>query len=1042
MPMISRRQMLKTSGAALAGLATLPESLRQLAPFQGDEDLTQYVDPFIGTGAHGHTYPGANVPFGMVQLSPDNGVNGWDWCSGYHWSSDRIAGFSHTHLSGTGIGDMYDILLMPTFTSGPPLGNVRSRFSHEREQAGPGYYSVDLLDTGITAELTASERVGVHRYAFPVPPAGLRASIVVDLGHSLNWDRPTETRINVEGPTLISGYRMSTGWARDQRLYFAASFSRPFGSHWLESEWTDPGQRTELTGERVKGCFQFIAGGSRIVAKVGISPVSIEGAKQNLRAEVSGWDFDAVRSAAAETWNGALGKIQVTPSSRDEKVLLYTALYHSLLAPQLFCDADGAYRGPDGDVHRTRVFSNHTVFSLWDTFRAEHPLLTLVQPQRVEDLVQSMMAFYREGGLLPVWSLAGNETNTMIGYHSAPVILEAWSKGLTRIDPGEALDAMIESAMQEDHGLRYYNPPEPKSLAEIEADETLPNLRRIGVVKQDELARHGTLVNGYERSLSGDTIRYHSPYPNARSALLIRTEDGRKSIEWETEPVPIEAAGQRVSFVWLAGIDAGEDRHRFDLFVNEQPVLRFRGPRPPDENFRVTGPTGARLSFRATHTDRYDDLFGFMFLTLPTGLAAGERLKLRVTGEAAGTQDWYMTFQHPLQQRLTADNMYAFVREGRENRQVVKVDIEHLSAPASAELRMEGGSARNLDLQFGSNRVLMPAPAVLEETALAIQLSIDGQPAGETVINLRPVRPYGYIPADWERESVSKTLEYAYDDWCISKMAESIGEDYDAMTYRDRAEFYRNVFDPDAGFMRGRLSDGTWKEPFSPVAASHRQDEYTEGNAWQYSWYVPHDVQGLIELMGGREAFIAKLDELFEMSSELEGAAPPDISGMIGQYAQGNEPSHHIAYLYCYAGAPWKTQERVRQITDALFDTSPGGLPGNEDCGQMSAWYILSAIGFYPVNPAEGIYVIGTPHYERVTLDVGGGRRFAVEAPGASSANRYIRSATLNGRALDRSYITHEEIAAGGTLAFRMGATPNRGWAAGPMSAPPSMTKR
>ncbi len=1041
--MISRRHMLKASGTALAGFAALQSTFGHLAASQGEEDLTQYVDPFIGTGAHGHTYPGAQVPFGMVQLSPDNGVNGWDWSSGYHWSSERIAGFSHTHLSGTGIGDMYDILFMPTFTSTPPLpGTVSSRFTHDRERAAPGYYSVDLLTSGIGAELTASERVGIHRYSFPTPPAAQRASIVVDLGHSLNWDRPTETRINVEGPTLISGYRLSTGWARDQRVFFVASFSSPFSSHWIESEWASPSARTELTGTRVKGCFQFGDSGRRIIAKVGISPVSIDGARRNLRQEVPGWDFDAIRQSATDAWNRVLNRIRLDAATREQRVLLYTALYHSLLTPQLFCDVDGSYRGPDDDVHRTQAFRNHTVFSLWDTFRAEHPLLTLVQPERVEDLVQSMMAFHREGGLLPVWSLAGVETNTMIGYHSVPVIVEAWAKQLTRIDPRQALSAMVKSANQAEHGLRYYRMPEPRSLRDLEADLTPENLRRINELKQDELSRQGTLINGYARSLSGDTLRYHSPFSDAHAALLTRTDDGRKTIEWQTAPVPAEAAGKPISFVWLAGIDAGEDRHRFQLSINGRPTLQFRGPRPPDENFRTAVPGGVELAFRATHTDQYDDLFGYMFLRLPTGLATGERLTLSITGEPAGTSEWYMTFEHPIVPSLTAENTYALVRDGRQSRQVVKVNIEHLGGPVDAEVRLADERPRRVRLQFGINQLLLPAPAVDEDTPVAIRLSIAGQPAGQTEVQLRPLRPFGYIPADWERESVSKTLEYAYDDWCLYTFAESIGEDFEAMTFRDRAEFYRNIFDPATGFMRGRLSDGTWKEPFSPVAASHRQDEYTEGNAWQYSWFVPHDVQGLINLLGGREAFIAKLDELFEQSSELEGAAPPDISGMIGQYAHGNEPSHHIAYLYCYAGAPWKTQERVRQITGALYNSSPEGLPGNEDCGQMSAWYIFSAIGFYPVNPAEGIYVIGTPHHERAVLQVDNGRQFVVEAPNTSSQNKYIRSAALNGRPLDRCYIAHAEVVAGGTLTFQMTDVPNRGWAAGPLSAPPSLTRR
>ncbi len=1040
--MISRRDMLKRSGAALAGLAVIPGGWRQgTAP---GEDLTRYVDPFIGAGAHGHTYPGAGVPFGMVQLSPDNGVSGWDWSSGYHWSSDRIAGFSHTHLSGTGIGDMYDIMFMPALTSRPPLGDVSSAFSHQREQAAPGYYSVELLDHAITAELTATERVGVHRYTFARIPSGQNVSIVVDMGHSLNWDRPTDTALTVEGPTLISGYRMSTGWARDQRVFFAARFSRPIASHWLESEWTTPTAHRELKGERVKGCFQFSTRpGLRVTAKVAISPVSVEGAKRNLAREVPAWDFEVVRGAAAEAWNRALSRLQVRATSPEQKILLYTALYHALLAPQLFCDVDGSYRGPDTDIHRARSFNNHTVFSLWDTFRAEHPLLTLVQPERVNDLVQSMMAFYREGGLLPVWPLAGNETDTMIGYHSVPVILDAWSKKLTSVDPREALEAMMKSADQDAHGLRYYRMPVPRPMAQIEEEETQTTLRRVGEVKRGHLTQLGLLANGYSGSTAGDKIAYHSPYPNARLALLVRTDDGTKSIEWETAPVPEAAAGTRISFVWLAGMDASDTRRRFELSVNGQPWFTFRGPRESDRSFRVDGPAGSRLSFRATHADQYNDLFGFMFLTLPAGLPAGEILRLGVKGEAAGTTDWYMTLERPLEPRIIADNVFAFTQVAGERRQVARVDIEYLGAPASAEVRLEGEKSVSTRLSFGSNRVLLPAPIVNRATPVTIKVTIDGQPAGEAELRLRPVRPFSYIPADWENESVSKTLEYAYDDWCIARLASASGEDYDAKIFDERAQFYRNVFDPSSGFMRGRLSDRTWKVPFSPTFSSHRQDEYTEGNAWQYTWYVPHDVQGLIELMGGREAFIAKLDELFEQSSDIEGtSASPDISGLIGQYAQGNEPSQHIAYLYCYAGAPWKTQERVRQITGTLYAATPEGLPGNEDCGQMSAWYVLSSIGFYPVNPADGIYVIGTPHHESVSIELPGGRRFTLEAPGASSANKYIQSARLNGEPLERCYITHEEIVAGGTLAFEMGETPNKDWAARESAAPPSMTPR
>jgi putative alpha-1,2-mannosidase len=1039
--MISRRDMLKTSGAALAGLAALPAGWPRRDPAAQEADLAGYVDPFIGSGAHGHTYPGAQLPFGMVQLSPDNGMNGWDWSSGYHWSSDRIAGFSHTHLSGTGIGDMYDILLMPTFTGGPPLGDVSSRFSHDRERAEPGYYSVDLLDTRITAELTATERVGIHRYAFPSPRLrGTLPSVAVDLGHSLNWDRPTDTTINVESPTLISGYRLSTGWARDQRVFFAASFSRPFSDHWLESEWARPYAYTDLQGERVKGGFRFTMSSRPLVAKVAISPVSVENAKHNLREEASGWDFDAFRNAARGAWNQALSRIRLTTDREEARVLFYTAIYHALLAPQLFCDVDGSYRGPDGAVHVARDFNNYTVFSLWDTFRAEHPLLTLIQPERVNDLIRSLMAFYQESGTLPVWSLAGNETDTMIGYHSVPVILDAWSKGLTTVDPLEAFDAMTGSATQDEHGLRFYRMPEPTSLDEARRRDAASNLRPLTPLERRHIQSLGTIVNGYEWSIGGNTIRYHSPIPQARTALITRTERDGTPIEWETGPVP-EFTQSRVSFVWLAGIDASDDGRRFELAVDGRRWFRFDQPKSSDRSFTAHGPNGSTLTFRATHIDQHDDLFGFMALSVSVAaLQSGQRLQLRLSGERGSTRDWCMTFERPLVSQVNAENVYGFVRDGRTVDQLVRLDIEHFAEPAEATAYVQSRAPVGLRLEFGNNRILLPVPSVTRDTPTAVSVQRVGGPSLETELRLRPVRPFNYIPADWESESVSKTLEYAYDDWCIARLAEAVGDDYDAEVYYERARFYRSLFDPATGFMRGRLADGSWKKPFSPVAASHRQDEYTEGNAWQYSWFVPHDVRGLIELLGGREAFIAKLDQLFEISSDLEGTAPPDISGMIGQYAHGNEPSHHVAYLYAYAGAPWKTQERVRQITDTLYSTTPEGLPGNEDCGQMSAWYILSAIGFYPVNPADGTYVIGTPHYERVSIELGGGRRFTVEAPGVSPVNKYIQSATLDGRPLDRPFITHAEIAAGGTLAFTMGPEPNRDWASDESQAPPSMT--
>ncbi len=631
----------------------------------------------------------------------------------------------------------------------------------------------------------------------------------------------------------------------------------------------------------------------------------------------------------------------------------------------------------------------------------------------------------------------------MIGYHSVPVILDAWSKKLTSVDPAEALEAMKQSALQNERGLRFYRMPEPTSLEKAREADAKSNLRRIAQLQASDLVELGTLVSGYASSVSGDTIGYHSPNPQARSALLIRSDDGRGSIEWQTAPRPTSSDRGTTSFVWLAGIDAGHGRRRFTLSVNGEPWFTFRGPAASDTGFRLAGPGGSTLTFRATHIDQYEDLFGFMFLTLPTArLPKGEPLRLKVTAEAAGTQDWYMTFEHPVAARVAAENVFGLVDAAGVRRQLVRVHIEHIDAPIDGSVRVGDLEPVATRLEFGAGQLLLAAPLVDRDMPLQVRVEAGGRQIGEAELVLRPVRPYDYIPADWESESVSKTLEYAYDDWCIARMAEALRAEEDVRYFDKRARFYRNVFDRSTGFMRGRLSDGTWKTPFSPKAASHRQAEYTEGNAWQYTWFVPHDVQGLIALVGGREAFIAKLDRLFQETSELEGAAPPDISGLIGQYAHGNEPSHHIAYLYAYAGAPWKTQERVRQITDTLYKATPDGLPGNEDCGQMSAWYILSAIGFYPVNPADGTYVIGAPHFEKVTLDVGGGRGFTVEAPGVSVTNRYIQSAKLNGRPLERCYINHDEVIAGGTLSFEMGDRPNRSWAADESAAPPSMSKR
>lgn len=710
--------------------------------------LTDYVDPFIGTGGHGHTYPGAVVPFGMVQLSPDTRLTGWDSCSGYHYSDDVIYGFSHTHLSGTGIPDYSDILFAPT--AGPiylvakegedTQRGYASRFSHRNETARPGYYSVLLDDEKIRAELTATARVGLHRYTFPRTD---EANIIVDLQHR---DRVRDALLRVVGPTRIEGYRRSQSWARDQVVYFVAEFSAPFTEFGLARDDRLLPNAREAQGTNVKAFFRFDArDGKPILARVAISAVDLDGARRNLAAELSHWDFERVRREADRAWERELGRIVVRGPNRDQLTTFYTAMYHLMLAPNVFNDVDGRYRGRDFKAHVARGFTYYTVFSLWDTFRAAHPLLAIIDRQRTRDFVRTFLAQYEQGGRLPVWELAANETNTMIGYHAVPVIVDATVKGITGFDREQALAAMRHSAESDERGLAGYK--------------------------------------------------------------------------------------QR-----------------------------------------------------------------------------------------------------------------------------------------------------------------------------------------------------GYVAIEDDRESVSKTLEYAYDDWCIAQMARLLNRSDVERRYLERATYYHNLFDPETGFMRPKKRDGSWLAPFDPREVSAH---YTEANAWQYTFFVPQDINGLIELMGGPESFARKLDALFTAESTLTGNAPPDISGLIGQYAHGNEPSHHIAYLYNYVGQPWKTQARVRQIMRDFYKPTPDGLIGNEDCGQMSAWYIFSAAGFYPVTPGTTIYALGSPLFAEATFNLENGRRFTIRAENASDKNIYVQSARLNGRRLDRSFITHDEIMRGGTLVLVMGGRPAPRWGTG-----------
>lgn len=742
---------------------------------QMTENVIQYVNPFIGTAGHGHTFPGAALPFGMIQLSPDNGTEGWDWCSGYNYADSTIAGFSHLHLSGTGIGDLYDILFMPVTGSVEFPGEFQrreafpwsptgvknepmpywSKFSHDNEKASPAYYSVKLDDYNIKAELTVTPRVGLQRYTYPKNDS---AAIVLDLGHSLNWDFPVQTSVTIVNDSLITGYRYSEGWAEDQRVYFATQFSKPFKKAVTFINGKPKMESKKATSNKVKAVFYYdTEENEQILVKTGISSASVDGAIKNIETELPHWNFDVVKQQGEKKWQEELAKIHIETRDKSIKRTFYTALYHSFLVPYLYSDAAGEYKAPNGKTEKANGFDRYTVFSLWDTFRAVHPLFTIVQTEKTNDFIQSFLSFYNEQGHLPVWALAGNETYCMIGNHAIPVITDAYFKGIRDFDAEVAYAAMRTSVMRDTFGMKEY-------------------------------------------------------------------------------------------------------------------------------------------------------------------------------------------------------------------------------------------------------------------------------------------RQFGYVPLDLENYSVSRTLEYAYNDWCMAKMAEKLGKDDDYEMFSKRAKSYMNIFDSNTGFMRAKHANGTWDTPFDPFFSEHNQHPYTEGNAWQYIWFVPHDVQGLISVMGGKEAFTAKLDSLFMVSEMVKGeGASIDISGMIGQYAHGNEPSHHIAYLYNYAGEAWKTQERVSQILRTLYSDKTDGLCGNEDCGQMSAWYVFSSLGFYPVNPAEGIYVIGSPLVEKAKINVGNNTFFEIIAENVSDENKYIQSAELNGKSLNRSYITHDEIMSGGTLKFVMGNKPDKTWASDETSCPPSM---
>jgi predicted alpha-1,2-mannosidase len=729
----------------LLGLGTL--LLFSNAKVEKPFNPLDYVNPFVGTGGHGHTFPGPTAPFGMVQLSPDTRLEGWDGCSGYHYTDSVVYGFSHTHLSGTGCSDYGDVLLMPTtgavkldngFKSGVGHG-YSSRFSKKTEKASPGYYSVMLDDYNVKVELTATTRAGFHKYTFP---ESKQSNIILDLLHR---DEVIDSKLKIVSNTEIEGFRRSKAWATDQHVYFVARFSKPFDKAGIAlNEKINEGVK-EISGKNVKAFFTFTTTKNEVIyVKIGISGVSIDGAHKNLDAEINGWDFDQTVKDTRALWNKELSKIEVEGGTKSQLTTFYSALYHTMIQPNVYMDVDGQYRGRDLKIHKAENFTNYTVFSLWDTYRACHPLYTLIQQKRTNDFINTFLTQYDQGGLLPVWELSGNETNCMIGYHAVPVIMDAYVKGIRGYDKLKAFEAMKASADQDHLGLKAY-------------------------------------------------------------------------------------------------------------------------------------------------------------------------------------------------------------------------------------------------------------------------------------------KQFGYIPADKEAEEVSKTLEYAYDDWCIAQMAKDLGNTPDYERFIKRAQYYKNLFDPSTGNMRA-IRNGAFVTPFD---AREVNSHYTEANSWQYSFAVQQDITGLLNLQGGSEKFGAKLDALFNTKPELTGRDQSDITGLIGQYAHGNEPSHHMAYLYNYAQQAWKTQEKINFIQHNFYSDNPDGLIGNEDCGQMSAWYVLSAMGFYSVTPASDYYVIGTPLFKKVTLHLENGKSFTISANGLSDKAFYIKSAKLNGVDYPRSFLLHKEIMNGGELIFQMSEQPNKNWGTG-----------
>ena len=687
------------------------------------QDYTQYVNPFIGTGGHGHVFLGANVPFGNIQAGPTQKKQGWDWCSGYHYSDSTVIGFGQMHLSGTGIGDLGDVSLLPM--TNPSQREVK--FSHRAEYVRPGYYSV-MLASGIRVELTATQRVAFHRYSFPADAT--KGYIALNLAQGIGWDKMTSCKFKQESDKTITGFRLSEGWAKDQRVYFVAEFSEPV--------------KLEENERDTIGIFSVASTNQPLLVKVGISAVSVENARENLQQELPGWNFASVVAKANADWNRELSKIAIKTQDEHAKRIFYTALYHTMIAPSVFSDVNGEYRGADGKTHKGD-FTDYTTFSLWDTYRAAFPLMTLIQPEMQRDLAETMLHIFKQQGKLPVWHLMGNETDCMVGNPGIPVLVDIALKGFN-VDKKAVFEAVKASAMRDERGM--------------------------GLLKK-----------------------------------------------------------------------------------------------------------------------------------------------------------------------------------------------------------------------------------------------------------------YGYIPCDLdpEKETVAKGLEYALADACIAKLAKQLGKTEDYKYFYKRSQSYRDFyFDKQTKFMRGVTSDHKFREPFDPFSTVHRQDDYTEGNAWQYVWLVPHDVHGLVSAFGGEKPFVSKLDSLFIVNGDMGADASPDITGLIGQYAHGNEPSHHILYMYNYVGQPWKGADKIRYVLANLYHDDFDGLSGNEDVGQMSAWYILSSVGFYQVDPAGGRYVFGSPLFDEATLNVGNGKTFRVVAHNNSSENKYIQSAKLNGKPYTHSYIDFKDIVRGGTLEFVMGNKPSQ----------------